>query len=232
MKSINHKWTTVTNPSGLLLTNTFVNYYEGMTVLQTGGSPIHVLPNSYVGKKFHINNQSASTNDVIVQVNVQGGPQIFNIDPGDSAIFVYTGNGIWDQTGGEDVIRQIIGTITGSDLAVRRIINFNTPPDTGLATYNIGTVPPGFSVTSIVVEIPTAFNDPIVDTMLIETALGPINLMPAISIDIKRVGIYIEQHLTLTTPISGLIRAVFNTGPAANGGTLGIAGITVNYLAT
>jgi hypothetical protein len=230
MKSINHKWTRVTNPSGLLLTNSFVNYYEGISVLQTASSPAHVLPSSYVGKIFHINNQGASTESVTVTVNVQGGPQVFSIEPGDSAIFVHTGSGVWDQTGGEDVIRQIFDDLSIAP-SFSRLISFNTPSDIGNGTYIIGSVPPDHSVTNIVVEVAEEFDDSVVDTLLIQAAVGPVVLMPITSIDIKQEGIYTEMHWTVTTPIEGVIHAVFNDDPNANGGTQGTVGITVNYTA-
>lgn len=230
MKSINQKWHSVTNPTITLMTNNYVNYYEGVTVTQQVVGPTHTLPSSYTGKKFHITNHSASTFSVNVNVAVQGGPQVFSIEPGDSGIFVYAGGGIWDQTGGEDVIRQIVGSMTvGASQSLRRLIAHNTPADSGGATYIIGVVPAGNSVTRITVEISTAFNDAIANLLQIETTIGSVQLLPSNKCDIRAVAVYEAQWPSLTTPINGQIQAVFNTNPSVSGGTAGVAGVTVEY---
>lgn len=230
MKSINGKWQSVTNPPITLMTNNFVNYFEGVTVTQQVVGPTHTLPSSYIGKKFHISNHTTSVYPVNVVVGVQGGAQTFSIEPGDSGIFVFTGDGIWDQTGGEDVVRQIVQNMSVStNQSLRRIISYNTPADSGGNAYIIGNVPSGNTVTDISVEISTPFNDPIANILQIQTTIGAVVLLADSKNDIKAVGTYRAQWPSLTNPINGEIRAIFNTGPAVSGGSAGIAGISIDY---
>lgn len=226
------RWNTVTNPTVGVLTNTFVNYYEGMSITQTVPSGVHSLPDSFVGKKFHVNNSGVSTYPVSIQVNTQNGSELFSISAGDSAIFVYSGSNQWDQVGGEEVINQIGQTTGGSQQnQIIKTITFNTPPDTGPATYAIGTIPNGFSVSDVSVNVTQAFNDATCDNVRVETSVGPVVVMQQDESDIKSSGNYSVTHTAADNQANGLINAVFNALPSGAGGTQGSLTIIVEFLA-
>lgn len=231
------KWSPLTNPGLGTFTNSFVNHNVGVSVTQTTPSATHLLPNSFNGKKFHVNNENISTDNVIVSVNTQTGLQTFSIPPGDSCIFVYTGNSVWDQIGGEEVIRNVAiavggggGPVSSDQDQITRSIAFNSTPDTAPSTYFIGTVPAGFSVSDVTVDVITPFDGATVDTIRVETLAGPTIIMAADESDIRLVGNYTVAHNSVGQVATGDIQIVFNAPPSGGGATQGQLNVLVEFL--
>lgn len=228
MRTTYEKWDTRSNAPVSLLSNSYVNYFSGVSLTQTTPSPVHILPKSFEGKKFHINNEVLSSYPVSVMVNTQNGAERFDITPGDSAVFVYIGNNIWDQTAGEQIIRDLIGKNT--DRIISRTINYFDSPDTLTARYTVGTIPSGYSVKDISIDIAVAFNDPSCDTLQLEISQGPTTILSIQDVDIKRAGIYEVRYPFESNPVSGTVDAVFNLRPNDGGGNQGIAHISIHYV--
>lgn len=233
------RWTRVTNPPLGVLTNNFVNFYQGVSITQTGASPLHVLPNTFIGKTFHINNEGTSTNPVTISVNTQNGYETFTIQPGDSGVFTNSGNGQWDQVAGEEVFNALAqgfisgggGTATDSrQNQFSRTIAFNDAPDGAGAIYSVGTVPAGFSVSDITITVTTLFNDSICDSVKINSTTAG-TLMDYNESDIAKAGTYTVSVPAVTTVSTGLIQAEFNSTPNGSGGNQGSLTIIVEYLA-
>jgi len=227
------KWNTVINPPVGLMTNTYVNYHEGMSITQTTPSGIHTMPASYVGKSFHVNNSALSTYPVTINVNTQNGTELFTVGIGDSAIFVYSGNNQWDQVGGESIIDRLGGstTTTSQQSQLTLTIPYNATPDVLPATYNIGTIPSGFSVSDVSINVTQAFNDAICDNIQVKTNSGATVVMQQTESDIKVAGNYSVTNTAANVIADGLIQASFNALPTGSGGTQGSLTIIVEFLA-
>lgn len=230
------KWKTLSNPPAGTFNNIFVNYYNGVSVVQTTPSPLHDLAASVPGKQFHFNSDINSQFDVSVRVTTESGPTTFNIPPGDSAIFVYTGSGVWDQVGGEEVIRESApgggtgGGGSGAQNQIARQINFDDEPDSGLATFVIGDVPSNGLVTDISVNVVIPFDDSVADQIQVASNNGSTIVLGTDLNDIKKVGNYVLEFPALDTTANNTVVASFNARPNAGGGTQGRLSILVEYM--
>lgn len=225
------QWTTLNDPALGTFTNTLVNYYEGVIIKRATPSPTHILPDSYDGKVFHINNDNLSAFPVLVQVTTQNGPETFQINAGDSGIFVYNGNSSWDQIGGEAIIISLAGSAAAAQSQIFQTIRFDDPPNVGLTTFVLGSVPLTATVSDVAINVLTPFNAggvPTPRTVRITDNTGGIILMDDIESDIARVQNYAVTYPTrVVSPINGDILAIFDA--PVNTGTTGELTVLVEY---
>lgn len=130
-----------------------------------------------------------------------------------AAPWVYE-NGVWTEL-------QVYDTIS-------RTILFSDAPDSGVATYDIGIIEIGYSVSGIHIEVTTVFDDATVDEISINRPAAPATvLMATTQSDIKITGSYLEDYPPAGTPVDGAITADFNADPDGAGGTTGQLTVTV-----
>jgi len=235
-------WSTLSNPALGTFTSTLVNHNAGVVVLQTIPSALHVLPSSYVGKFFMVQNATGSTNPV----RING----ITIPANDSAGFLWNG-AAWDlattptsSSGSFEGLPDGPGDFTGhagqfikvnaGETALEysnppgsnkgqyaRTISFSDPADVGSNVYNVGTaLVANTRVERVVVEVVTPFNDPFATDLTIVATGGFTTLMAQTDVDIGTPGVYIRE-LPATQVSNGQIRAQFNADPNGNGGTQG-----------
>lgn len=252
------KWSQLTNPTLGTFTNPLVNFNAGVIVTQTIPGPTHVLPNgTSIGKEFGIVNNSVSTEPFFVQIMAESGPTSFAIMPGDSAIFRWVGNGVWEETSGETLFgtgntfitlpdTPLVYTGSGglfvrvnaaenavefapSQAIITRTINFDDAPDSGLATFNIGTPIAATSrITRVALEVTTPFDDATAINATVDATSGLTTLMAAAEINIQQAGTYLAV-LSGAQVSGGQLSLSFNAAPDGNGGTQGSLTVVIEY---
>lgn len=243
-------WSTLSNPALGTFTTTLVNHNTGVVVLQTGSSAIHVLPSSYLGKFFSVQNATGST----FPVRING----TSIPAGDSAGFLWNGTA-WDLavmpgsgsssfTGLTDGPGAFAGhagqfvKVNAGETALEysappgatsgrygRTVTYSDPADVGSNVYNVGSaLAANTRVERVVVEVVTPFNDAFATDLTVVATGGFANLVNSTDVDLGTPGVYIRE-LPATQVSNGQIRAQFNADPNGSGGTQGQLRIYVEF---
>lgn len=242
-------WSTLTNPALGTFTTTLVNHNMGVVVLQTVPSALHVLPRSFIGKFFSVQNASGSTSAVRINGT--------SIPAGDSAGFLWNGTA-WDLavapgtansfTGLPDGPGAFVGhagqfvRVNSGETALEysappgatngqyfRTINYSDPADVGSNVYDIGTaLAANTRVERVVIEVVTPFNDAFATDLTVIATGGFTTLMQARDVDLLTPGTYIRE-LPGTQVSNGQIRVQFNSDPNGNGGTQGQIRVYVEF---